>query len=112
MPPAMTTPGKPDSEPGQSPGRRSGQEPVAASEAQTVPLTLFMPTIETGSEVKVRSPRAGEGGTWSVIGQVANSSPDAYDVTHTHTGRRRVFRGSRLKVVRGPAPRPNRGRSR
>ena len=59
--------------------------------------------IQTGSEVKVRKPGSGEMGTWRVLGEVANSGPDdpAYDVTNLRSGRRRIFRSSRLVVVRG-----------
>jgi hypothetical protein len=37
-----------------------------------------------------------------VLGEVANSGPDdpAYDVTNLRSGRRRIFRSSRLVVVR------------
>jgi hypothetical protein len=71
----------------------------AAVEVQTL-------AIQTGSEVKVRKPGSGEMGTWRVLGEVANSGPDdpAYDVTNLRSGRRRIFRSSRLVVVRGAAP--------
>jgi hypothetical protein len=62
--------------------------------------------IPKGSEVKVRKPGSGEMGTWRVLGEVANSGPDdpAYDVTNLRSGRRRIFRSSRLVVVRGAVP--------
>jgi hypothetical protein len=62
--------------------------------------------IQKGSEVKVRKPGSGEMGTWRVLGEVANSGPDdpAYDVTNLRSGRRRIFRSSRLVVVRGANP--------
>jgi hypothetical protein len=58
--------------------------------------------IEKGAEVRVRGPRSGESGTWKVVGQVTSSSPDdpAYDVTNLISGRRRIFRSSRLVVLR------------
>jgi hypothetical protein len=58
--------------------------------------------IEKGAEVKVRRPGSGESGTWKVTGQVASSGTDdpAYDVTNLISGRRRVFRASRLVVLR------------
>jgi hypothetical protein len=58
--------------------------------------------IGKGSEVKVRKPGNGETGVWRVLGEVANSGPDdpAYDVTNLRSGRRRIFRASRLVVVR------------
>jgi hypothetical protein len=58
--------------------------------------------IAKGSEVKVRKPGSGEMGTWRVLGEVANSGPEdpAYDVTNLRSGRRRIFRASRLVMVR------------
>jgi hypothetical protein len=58
--------------------------------------------IAKGSEVKVRKPGSGEMGTWRVLGEVANSGPEdpAYDVTNLRSGRRRIFRASRLVTVR------------
>jgi hypothetical protein len=70
----------------------------------TVPKApqVQVPPIPRGSEVKIRVPGNGERGTWKVIGQVANSGLDdpAYDVVHTGNGRSRIFRGSRLIVLR------------
>ena len=65
-----------------------------------------MQDIETGSEVKVRKPGQGERGVWRVTGEVANSGPDdpAYDLTNLVSGRRRIFRASRLTVVRAARP--------
>ena len=64
--------------------------------------------IEKGAEVRVRGPRSGESGTWKVVGQVSSSSssPDdpAYDVTNLISGRRRIFRSSRLVVLRPARP--------
>jgi hypothetical protein len=58
--------------------------------------------IEKGAEVRVRGPRSGESGTWKVVGQVSSSGLDdpAYDVTNLISGRRRIFRSSRLVVLR------------
>jgi hypothetical protein len=59
--------------------------------------------IGKGSEVKVRRPRAGESGTWKVVGPVASPEPEedpAWDVTNNITGRRRIFRSSRLILLR------------
>jgi hypothetical protein len=65
-----------------------------------------MQDIEPGSEVKVRKPGQGERGVWRVTGEVANSGPEdpAYDLTNLVSGRRRIFRASRLTVVRAAAP--------
>ncbi|HEY2960284.1 MAG TPA: hypothetical protein VGM21_19070 [Actinomycetota bacterium] len=58
--------------------------------------------IEKGAEVRVRGPRSGEFGTWRVVGPVAGSGPDdpAFDVTNLVSGRRRIFRRSRLVLLR------------
>ncbi len=58
--------------------------------------------IEKGAEVKVRRPGTGESGTWKVVGPVASSRADdpAYDVTNLVSGRQRVFRASRLILLR------------
>ncbi|HEX6675711.1 MAG TPA: hypothetical protein VF486_11880 [Actinomycetes bacterium] len=60
------------------------------------------PTIEKGAEVRVRGPRSGESGTWRVVGPVAGADADdpAFDVTNLISGRRRIFRSSRLVVLR------------
>jgi len=52
--------------------------------------------------VKVRRPGTGESGTWEVVGPVASSRADdpAYDVTNLVSGRQRVFRASRLILLR------------
>jgi hypothetical protein len=65
-----------------------------------------MQDIQKGSEVKVRKAGQGERGTWRVLGEVANSGPDdpAYDLTNLTSGRRRIFRASRLTVVRAAVP--------
>ena len=65
-----------------------------------------MQDIEKGSEVKVRKPGQGERGIWRVVGEVANSGPEdpAYDLTNLVSGRRRIFRASRLTLVRAARP--------
>jgi hypothetical protein len=65
-----------------------------------------MQDIQKGSEVKVRKPGQGERGVWRVVGEVANSGPEdpAYDLTNLVSGRRRIFRASRLTVVRAARP--------
>jgi hypothetical protein len=62
--------------------------------------------IQTGSEVKVRKAGQGERGIWRVLGEVANSGSEdpAYDLANLASGRRRIFRASRLTVVRAAAP--------
>jgi hypothetical protein len=69
-------------------------------QAQLIPEAQL---IGKGSEVKVRRPRAGESGIWKVVGPVASSEPTddpAWDVTNAITGRRRIFRSSRLILLR------------
>src|SRR4029453_13041788 len=48
----------------------------------------------------------GERGVWRVVGEVANPGPEdpAYDLTNVVSGRRRIFRASRLTVVRAARP--------
>jgi hypothetical protein len=59
-------------------------------------------TITPGTTVKVRRPGPGERGRWQVTGRVHNSGLDdpAYDVQHQRSGRRRIFRRSRLILTR------------
>lgn len=63
--------------------------------------------IQKGSQVKVKRPRAGESGVWTVTGSVSTPEPTdpAWDVTNTVSGRRRIFRSSRLILVRPPRKR-------
>ena len=73
---------------------------MGETQAQLVPEAEL---IGKGSEVKVRRPRAGETGIWKVVGPVASPEPQedpAWDVTNTMTGRRRIFRSSRLILLR------------
>jgi len=58
--------------------------------------------LEDGTRVHIRQPRAGERGIWVVRGRVAGSglSDPAYDLDHERTGRPRVLRRSRLRLVR------------
>ena len=72
---------------------------MGETQAQLIPEADL---IQKGSEVKVRRPRAGESGVWKVVGPVARSEPDdpAWDVTSTISGRRRIFRSSRLILLR------------
>jgi hypothetical protein len=73
---------------------------MGETQAQLIPEAEL---IAKGSEVKVRRPRAGESGVWKVIGPVASPEPDedpAWDVVNAITGRRRIFRSSRLILLR------------
>jgi hypothetical protein len=75
-------------------------------QAQLIPESDL---IRKGSQVKVRRPRAGESGVWTVVGPVTTPEPDdpAWDVTNTITGRRRILRSSRLVLLR-QSPKPKR----
>jgi hypothetical protein len=68
-------------------------------QAQLIPESEL---IQKGSQVKVRRPRVGESGVWTVTGPVSTPEPGdpAWDVTNTISGRRRIFRSSRLILVR------------
>jgi hypothetical protein len=73
-------------------------------QAQLIPEAEL---IQKGSQVKVKRPRAGESGVWTVTGPVATPEPTdpAWDVTNAVSGRRRIFRSSRLILVRPPRKR-------
>jgi hypothetical protein len=75
---------------------RSG---AMGEQAQLIPESEL---IQKGSQVKVRRPRAGESGVWTVVGPVSTPEPGdpAWDVTNTISGRRRIFRSSRLILLR------------
>jgi hypothetical protein len=77
-----------------------GSTSMGERQAQLIPESEL---IGKGSEVKVRRPRAGESGVWKVTGPVASPEPEAdpaWDVTNVVTGRRRIFRSSRLILLR------------
>lgn len=73
-------------------------------QAQLIPESEL---IQKGSQVKVRRPRVGESGVWTVTGPVSTpeSGDPAWDVTNMISGRRRIFRSSRLILVRPPRKR-------
>jgi hypothetical protein len=58
--------------------------------------------LDHGTRVHIRQPGPGERGIWVVRGRVAGSglSDPAYDLDHERTGRPRVLRRSRLRLVR------------
>ena len=66
-------------------------------------MTIDLPELEKGTKVRIKRPKAGERGLWTIVGRVPNSGTDdpAYDVTNDKTGRRRIFRRSRMEVKRG-----------
>jgi hypothetical protein len=60
--------------------------------------------LSHGTPVRIRRPGRGERGLWLVAGRVASSgsgSDDpAYELRHQRSGRSRVLRRSRLRLVR------------
>ena len=59
------------------------------------------PRIAEGSEVAIYKPRKGDGGVWTVLGQVPDSDPrdPAYDLVRVADGFRKTSRRSRLMVI-------------
>ena len=60
--------------------------------------------LTNGTRVRIRRPGPGERGLWLVAGRVVGSGRDdpAYDLRHTRSGRMRILRRSRLRLVRTP----------
>jgi hypothetical protein len=58
--------------------------------------------LTPGTPVRIRRPGRGERGLWLVGGRVVGSGLDdpAYDLRHQCSGRVRVLRRSRLRLVR------------
>jgi hypothetical protein len=65
-------------------------------------MKVRLHVLETGTRVRICQPRSGERGIWLVRGRVVGSglNDPAYDLDHEHTGRPRILRRSRLRVVR------------
>ena len=63
-----------------------------------VRLRVLLP----GTRVRIRRPGSGERGLWVVGGRVVGSGIDdpAYDLRHQRSGRPRILRRSRLRLVR------------
>jgi hypothetical protein len=55
-----------------------------------------------GTPVRIRRPGPGERGRWLVAGRVVGSGLDdpAYELRHQRSGRQRILRRSRLRLVR------------
>ena len=64
-------------------------------------MKVRLHVLDTGTRVRIRQPRAGERGIWVVRGRVAGSglTDPAYDLDHERTGRQRILRRSRLRLV-------------
>jgi hypothetical protein len=65
-------------------------------------MKVHLRVLDSGTRVRIRQPGAGERGIWVVRGRVAGSglNDPAYDLNHERTGRPRVLRRSRLRLVR------------
>jgi hypothetical protein len=65
-------------------------------------MKIRLRVLDNGTQVRIRQPRSGERGIWVVRGRVAGSGLDdpAYDLDHERTGRPRVLRRSRPRLVR------------
>ena len=65
-------------------------------------MKIRLHILDAGTRVRIRQPRAGERGIWLVHGRVVGSglNDPAYDLNHERTGRPRVLRRSRLRLVR------------
>jgi hypothetical protein len=68
-------------------------------------LRAQLHTIDDGAEVAVKGGGAGERGQWKVVGRIPHSGwrDPAYDLVNVRDGRRRVFRASRLTLLRRSA---------
>jgi hypothetical protein len=65
-------------------------------------MRVRLRVLTHGTPVRIRRPGPGERGLWQVGGRVAGSGPDdpAYDLRHQRSGRSRILRRSRLRLVR------------
>jgi hypothetical protein len=65
-------------------------------------MKVRLRVLATGTRVRIRQPGPGERGVWIVRGRVTGSGPDdpAYDLRQERTGRSRILRRSRLRLVR------------
>jgi hypothetical protein len=58
--------------------------------------------LDNGTRVRIRQPGPGERGIWIIGGRVTGSGlqDPAYDLGHERTGRPRILRRSRPRLVR------------
>jgi hypothetical protein len=65
-------------------------------------MKVRLRVLDSGTRVHIRQPGPGERGIWVVRGRVAGSglTDSAYDLDHERTGRPRVLRRSRIRLVR------------
>jgi len=78
------------------------RRPQGKTRRQTEDMRVQIRVLDSGTRVRVRHPRRCERGEWRVTGRVLGSglTDPAYDVQHLATGRFRIFRRSRLAVLR------------
>jgi hypothetical protein len=76
-------------------------------------MRVRLRVLENGTRVRIRRPGPGERGTWIVGGRVTGSGVDdpAYELRHGRSGRPRILRRSRLRLVRATTDLPARGSS-
>jgi hypothetical protein len=65
-------------------------------------MKVRLRVLADGTRVRIRQPGRGERGVWIVRGRVTGSGLDdpAYDLRQERTGRPRILRRSRLRLVR------------
>jgi hypothetical protein len=65
-------------------------------------MKVRLRVLDNGTRVRIRQPGVGEHGIWIVRGRVGGSglTDPAYDLDDEHTGRPRILRRSRLRLVR------------
>ena len=65
-------------------------------------MRVRLRVLTHGTSVRIRRPGPGERGLWLVAGRVAGSGTDdpAYELRHQRSGRPRILRRSRLRLVR------------
>jgi hypothetical protein len=65
-------------------------------------MRVRLRVLTNGTRVRIRRPGPGERRLWLVAGRVAGSGRDdpAYDLRHERSGRTRILRRSRLRLVR------------
>jgi hypothetical protein len=65
-------------------------------------MQVCLRVLDKGTRVRIRQPGVGERGIWLVRGRVAGSGLDdpAYELRQARTGRSRILRRSRLRLLR------------
>lgn len=65
-------------------------------------MRVRLRVLTPGTRVRTRHPGPGERGLWLAGGRLVGSGTDdpAYDLRHARSGRQRILRRSRLRLVR------------